>query len=613
MFFRRTLAFALVGSIGLGGALAACDDGGEGLGASPDAAVDATAPDAQVADGGADGGSAVRVRIVAFNDFHGNLEPPSGSSGAVLVPIGDPLVGTLGADAGVKLDSDAGVASVPAGGAAFLAAHVARLRAEAPNTLVVSAGDLTGASPLVSNVFRDEPSVLVMNALGLDFNGVGNHEFDRGLAELLRLTKPGCTLGDCDGGAFAGAKFTYLAANVVEEASSAAILPRYGIRTFGSAKVAVVGMTLEGTPDVTVASNVKGLRFEDEVTTVNALVPTLKAEGAAAIVVVVHQGGFQGAAGTYDSCTQMSGDILAITAALDPAVDAVVSGHTHQAYDCNVGGRLLTSAASFGRVVTAIDLDIDPTAKKVVSKTAKNHVVTRNVAPDPAVAAIVADYRGRSATVSQTIVGHVTADLAANAIAIGSASCETPLGDVIADAQLAATSSPEAGGAVVAFMNPGGIRADVVYAPSGNESPGAVTYGEAFTVQPFSNNLVTMTLTGAQIKAILTAQLSQSPPRILSVSTGFSYAYNYDAVAKTGAIVPDSVKLGGVAIDDGTPYRVTANAFLAGGGDKFTPFASGTGRVSGKVDLDALLDHLAKNDPLAPPALDRISGNACQP
>jgi 5'-nucleotidase len=605
------LRLALVGAFGLSafaiaGVLAACGSN--------------SSADEQAANVGE--GSNVQVQILAVNDFHGNLQPPTGSSGMVTAKLDDPIA--QAPDAGIVPSPDAGTALVPAGGAAFLATHVKDLRAKNPYTVLVSAGDLTGASPLLSNLFKDEPSVLVMNQIGLDYEGVGNHDFDRGLAELLRLQKGGCSLGDCDAGAghFGGAKYEYLAANVEDTETKQTVFPPFALKEIGGVKVAFVGMTLEATPSVTVASAVQGLEFENEVTTVNALVPELKKAGASAIVVLLHQGGLQAPTGTYDSCSALTGDLLPLLAgnpeagkpALDPAVDVVVSAHTHQAYNCTVDGRLVTSAASFGRVVTKIDLTIDKKAGKVVAKQAKNIAVTRDVTPDPDVAGILAEYETKAAPLANRVVGHITGDITASAKTAGSVSCETPLGDLIADAQLAATKDAAAGGAVLAFMNPGGIRTDLV-AKAPNKTDGTITFAEAFAVQPFSNNLVTMTLTGVEIQTLLDQQFVNTTPRMLQVSSNFSYSYTYDAATQRGTVDASSIKIGGEPVDPQRTYRVTVNAFLAGGGDGFAVLKSGTDRLSGEVDLDALVAYLGANSsesaPLQPPTSNRYTGNAC--
>ena len=593
----------------------ACKGSDDGGGVSSDAGDSAT--------GDTPAGGAVQVQILAINDFHGSLQPPTGSGGLITAPLTDP-VSDAGPDSGGKVDPDAGTATVPAGGAVFLAAHIKALRARNPNTVVVSAGDLTGASPLLSNLFKDEPTVLVMNTIGLDFEGVGNHDFDRGLTELQRLQSGGCSLGDCDAGLgnFAGAKFEYLAANVQSATTSATVFPPYAIKELAGAKIAFVGMTLEGTPGVTVATAVAGLSFKNEVQTVNALVPELRSKGADAIVVLLHQGGFQDSTGTYDSCANLTGDLLPIlkgnadagSPGLDPAIDVVVSAHTHQAYDCTIDGRLVTSAASFGRIVTAIDLTIDPATHKVTAKHAHNEPVTRDVTPDPDVAAIVAKYETESAPLAHKVVGWIASDVSSNPKTIGSVSCETPMGDVIADAMLEATRATDKGGATLALMNPGGVRADLVAKATGKDD-GAVTYAEAFAVQPFSNNLVTLTLTGDQLQKILQAQFGGTSPKVLQVSSNVKYSYTYDAAAKAATIDLAGVLIDGVALDLAKGYRVTTNNFVAGGGDGFATFKAGTDRLSGMIDLDALVAYLgaksSKATPLAPPTLGRITGNGC--
>jgi 5'-nucleotidase len=549
----------------------------------------------------------LHVQILAINDFHGNLEPPAGSNGVVVASPSDPIAALPGARV-----LDAGVALVPAGGAAYLAAHIARLRAENPDTIVVSAGDLTGASPLLSNLFADEPSIVVMNSLGLDYEAVGNHDFDRALAELTRLAHGGCSLGDCDSGArFDGAAFGYLAANVTNTATQKTAFPPYAIRDVagGRARIAFIGETLKGTPGVATARAMKGLAFEDEAVAANALVPELKAAGVSAIVLVLHQGAMQSPAGTYDSCVGLSGDLLPVLDRLDPAITVVASGHTHQAYDCTIGGRLVTSAMSYGRLVTKIDLTIDPLKKVVVDQHAQNVPVTRDIAPDAKVAQIVSDYAARSASLTGRVVGWVKGDFTANAKVAGSASCETPLGDLIADAQRAATNAD------IALMNPGGIRADLVVKHPGRPD-GAITFAEVFEVEPFGNDLVTMTLTGAQLQGLLEAQFgSRSEPRILQLSDGFTYRYAFDRASNTAKV--SGLVLHGKPVAPSERYRVTVNSFLAGGGDTFRVLKEGTERQNGGPDIDALVSYLGKasspSRPLAPPrTLGRITGDGCK-
>ena len=608
-----------------------------GVACSPQAAEPATPPPRPTAvlDSGApmEAGEAsarrapVRVQILAFNDLHGYLEPPAGSTGYVVAKPDDPIASL--ADAGVRMSADGGAALVPAGGAAYLATFVRRLREQNPNTFFVSAGDLTGASPLLSNLFDDEPTVLVMNHVGLDFEGVGNHDFDRGLGELERLAHGGAagaeeaTSGGHDAGrpAFPGAKFEYLAANVTRDGVTGTVLPPYAIREVAGVKIAFIGVTLEETASVTKADAVKGLSSGNEIATVNALVPELRKRDVSAIILLVHQGGFQDSSGTYDSCEGFSGtlDKLLIGGpdrlGLDPSVDVVASGHTHQAYNCVIDGRLVTSAASYGRVVTKIDLVIDPDARRVVEKHARNIAITRDVPPDPEVLSTIAAYRRKAAPSMNRIVGYVKEDFVSKPEVVGSQSCETPLGDLIADAQLAATHDARHGKADIAFMNPGGIRADLL-ARQQDRPLHAVTYADAFEVQPFGNDLVTMSLTGTQIRTLLQAQFQRDRPRLLQPSEGFGYSYRYDLFTRKATIDTWSVRLRGVLVDPEKTYRVTVSMFLAEGGDDFDTFKQGTLRTNGGRDLEALTGYLQRNSsaraPLAPRPLGRVVGNACK-
>lgn len=522
----------------------------------------------------------VDIQILAINDFHGNLEPPTGSSGR----IGD----------------------VSAGGVEYLATHIDRLRAANPNTAVVSAGDLIGASPLISALFHDEPTIEAFNRIGLDFNAVGNHEFDEGIAELIRMQEGGCHAVDgcLDGDPFDGAAFRFLAANVVWERSGEPIFPAYRIRSFAAVKVAFIGMTLEDTPTLVSPAAITGLKFLNEADTVNALVPELKRKGVETIIVLIHEGGFP--TGGYNECPGISGPIVSIVNRLDPEVDVVITGHTHQAYNCRIDGKLVTSAASFGRLVTDIDLTLDRTTGEVSRMAANNVIVTRDAAKAPALGALLDKYRGVLDPLVKRIIGSITADITHDA----TAASESALGDVIADAELAATADPVYGGAVVAFQNPGGIRADLSYAQIAAEGDGNVSYNEAFSVLPFDNTLVTMTLTGAQIEELLEQQFVGCPngqpfDRILQVSDGFRYAWN-PAGPACDKVDPVSIAIAGTPVEPPARYRVTVNSFLAEGGDQFTVLTQGTDRLSGTRDLDALLTYFKARSPVAPGPKNRI-------
>lgn len=552
----------------------------------------------------------VRVKIIAFNDFHGALEPPN-----LAVP---------------DTRADGTPVRVPAGGAAYLASAIATLRAANPNNVVVSAGDLISASPLVSAQFLDEPTILAMNLIGLDFNAVGNHEFDRGSAELLRMQNGGCAKHgirtpcrlDPD---FPGARFRFLAANV-STGGGGTLFPAYAIRRFGSGRRAVrvgfIGLTLKETATLVTPSGVAGLSFGDEAEAINALVPKLRREGADAIVVLIHQG-LSGQAGYNDkTCAAVDGGLLPILARLDRQVDLVVSGHTHNPYVCDYGRIdpsrpfLVTSAGRSGSLVTDIELSIDPSTGTVGERRADNIIVQSEAYRDgsgpvplvegfarftrePGVAALVARYAAAAAPIIARVVGRLRGPASRAAAPSG----ESVLGNLIADAHLAATAAPGAGAARIAFTNATSVRTDVIPA-----ADGSVTFGQLFAAQPFGNDLVVKTMTGAQIRAVLEQQFasgtnSVTKPIMLLPSRGFSYSY--DLTRPAGARILD-LRLDGEPVRDEVRYRVTMNSFLAAGGDNFTVFRDGTDPIVGPQDIDALESYIARGGNLVPSTADRI-------
>ena len=519
----------------------------------------------------------VDVQVLAIADFHGHLDPPTGSEGEVQ--------------------------GIPAGGAEYLATHIRQLEANRRNSVVVSAGDLIGGSPLLSAIFHDEPTIEAMNLVGLDLNGVGNHEFDEGVAELTRMQNGGChpVDGCLDGDAFAGAAFRFLAANVVRTTTGATLFPPYQVRAFQDVKVAFIGVTLEQTPEVVLPSGVAGLAFSDEADTVNALVPELRRKGIEAIVVLLHQGG--GQSGGYNECQGLSGPVVDIVTRMNDAVDVVIAGHTHQAYNCVIDGKVVTSPGADGRLLSDVELSVDKRSGQVVTARADNLVVTRNVPKATDVGNLLSKYRNLAGALENRTVGTITADLTRSETTAG----ESALGDVLADAQLAATDGSGEGQSVVAFTNPGGIRTDLMYAPSGSEGAGKVTYGEAFAVQPFGNGLVSMNLTGAQLDTLLEQQwCGQNAQRVLQVSAGFTYTW--DATKPVcDRVDPATIRLAGAPIDLGGTYRVTVNSFLAEGGDRFTVLTHGSSRLGGPSDLDALIAYFALNSPVGPGPRSRIT------
>ncbi len=563
----------------------------------------------------------VTLSLLALNDFHGNILPPSAP---VLAPDAANPAGTR----------------VSAGGAAYLSTLVRSLKAQNPErTLVVAAGDMVGASQLSSGLFHDEPTVEVLNHLGLDVASVGNHEFDRGSAELLRLQNGGCFPPAADGsagvvgrdtcmnqGQFAGAKFRYLAANVRVTATGKTLFAPYDIRTVDGVKVGFMGLTLRDTPSMVVPSGVAGLAFDDEVATINALVPVLQSQGATVIVVLIHQGGQTTARTVQDkSCPGLAGDILPIADRLNPAVDLVVSGHTHQEYVCTrPSGLLITQSGFYGRLLTKIDLLIDRASGKVLAKDANNLVVVNDqgvkdptgkpvalpaqlttLAPDPEVGALVRRYGDLSATISDAVIGRIAAPLDRQTNPAG----ESTLGAVIADAYLVGASRTEDGSrpAQIAFTNPGGIRSDL-------SSTLSVSFGQLFNVLPFNNTLVSMDLTGQQIVRLLEQQWERASSRgvVMSVSNGFGYTW--DAAAPAGAargqgrrVLPGSLTLHGAPVRADTSYRVVTNSFLADGGDGFTVFQQGTNRQTGDVDSAVVKLYLRMKGVLPVPTLGRIT------
>jgi len=512
----------------------------------------------------------VHVQFLALNDFHGNLEPPSGT---------------------VRLSDG----TVPAGGGAWLAAHVAKLRAEDPDTLVVGAGDLIGASPLPSALTHDEPSITVMDALGLDVSSVGNHEFDEGADELLRLQRGGCRADDpqCKAPGFPGAHFTYLAANVFDRSGNT-FLPGTALKKVGGATIGFVGVVLRETPSVVTPSGIAGLTFGDEADAVNAAVPKLRQAGADAIVVLIHQGGAQAPGSPPGECRGFTGPLVDIAQRFR-GVDVIISGHTHQAYVCpDLGGALTTSAGAFGRFLTRIELDLDPVQHHVLSRKATQVAVTHDIAPDARAKAIVDRAVADAAPLAGKRVGRLAVGLSRKASEAG----ESSLGSVVADAHLAVTRKS---GAAIAFTNSGGLRADL---PAGD-----VTYAQAFAAQPFGNTLVTFTITGGQLTTVLEQQWLGSRPKILQPSANVSYAWSASA-APGSRVVPGSLKVDGRPLAPDTRVRLTVNSFLAAGGDGFTVFVEGTERVVGPPDLEALVEYLRPTldgAALAKPAGPRIT------
>jgi 5'-nucleotidase len=519
------------------------------------------------------GGAGVEpIQILALNDFHGNLEP----------------TGTIAySDAGQRREEQLG-------GAARIGAALARLRQGQEHSITVAAGDLIGASPLASAHFLDEPAIMALNRMGLALAAVGNHEFDRGTAELRRMQQGGCevhtTRQPCQlDRPFEGASFTYLAANVLDDAGDT-LFPGTSIKSFGDVRLGFIGMTLKGTATLVSPAGTRGYRFADEADTANAAAERLLADGADAVVLLIHQGGAVDPAFNTAECPGLSGDILPILDRLSPDIRLVISGHTHAAYVCELAGadgtkRLLTSAGRYGYFVTDLKLEVDPASNAVLSMSARNVPVSASSGEQADIAAVVARYVDATRPLAERRLGTVrgTPQQAGR-------DTDSSVGNLLTDAQLAATQGAEQGGAELALLNSGGVRSRLEPA-----ADGAVTYGQLFALQPFGNTLVVVELTGAQLKTVLEQQFTQESPAsirqsLLIPSRGFTYAFDRSRAAGDRIV---ELRLNGMPIEPGRTYRVTVNNFLASGGDGFSVLADAPVVAEGGVDLDALEAYVA--------------------
>ncbi|WP_211194711.1 bifunctional metallophosphatase/5'-nucleotidase [Pyxidicoccus fallax] len=524
------------------------------------------------------------VKVLGFNDFHGQLSPRT--------------VGTR-----------------PAGGAAVLASYLKAAQAGMEDrTVIVHAGDHVGASPPASALLQDEPAISFLNLLGnahcsswwrmnprCNLVGtLGNHEFDEGRAELLRLLYGGAhPEGPFLEDPYRGTTFPYVSANVVDARRGEPLLPPYVVKMLRGIPVGFVGAVTRTTPRIVTPAGVAGLAFEDEAVAINRAVAKLKRQGVRAIVVTIHEGDRMT---TYEGPTNPDlpgpgGSIADIVERLDDEVDVVVSGHAHSFTNALVKtstGKtvLVTQAFSSSTAYADISLKLDPFTRDVVAKSAAVYTTWADagpgLTPDPKVAALVKRAEDAVAPLVNRVLGTSAQDITRTVSPAG----ESALGNLIADAQRAKM------GTDFAFMNPGGIRADL--------DAGAITWGELFTIQPFANDLVRMDLTGAQVKTVLEQQWSDpARPRILQVS---GLTVRYDSSLPSGSRIV-SVRKGGVELDPAGLYSVTVNSFLAGGGDGFVELLNGANRVVGPVDLDGLVEYVLgfEGEPVSTTIEGRIS------
>lgn len=489
-------------------------------------------------------GEEVRLQLLAINDFHGQIETYVSSSGAM------------------------------SGGAALLGGYLDAREAEAKAangiTWRLGVGDLIGASPAASGLLQDEPTIEALDEMDFMYSVVGNHEFDEGLSELYRLQYGGFSAVT---GHWEPTHMQYLAANVVREDTGDPVFPPYAIRYARGIPVGIIGVVYEGTPTIVTASGVAGLEFLPEAETVNTYVAELKAKGVETIIVLLHNGG----SGTTSGGT-ITGDFVPVVEAMDDEVDVVLSGHSHNRYWGYIDGKLVTSAYSAGRAFADVDLVLDRETGDVSSRSAAivNVALGAGVEPNAKVAAIVAEAVERVAPIVNAVVGTAASDMARTQNAAG----ESELGNLVADGQRWKQQTQ------IAVCNPGGIRTDL--------AAGEVTFGELFAIQPFGNYLVTMKMTGAQLDTMLEQQWVGQGTKIQMLQIS-GITYSWSASAPVGSKVdPANIYVGGAPIDPAATYTVTANNFLAEGGDNFLVFKAATDKAYWGIDLDALVEYVAQ-------------------
>ena len=620
------LVITLFAACAASGLLSGCNDDNNNGGSSSSSSSSSSGSSSSSSSSSGAATASATVRVIAFNDFHGYIDSPG------TVSVTDPADSTK-------------TIKEPLGGAAYFSTLVQQLKAQNPLNVVVGAGDMVGASPLDSALFHDEPTIQALSQIGLEFSSVGNHEFDKGQTELLRKQNGGCYNGGTVGGdtclvngSFSGAGWKYLAANVIDNSTGKPVFPAYAIKQFdvgGGKKVGVafIGLVLKETPTLVTSSGVANLTFGDEAAAANALIPEIQKQGVNAIVVLIHQGIYTKVGFNDKTCSGANGELTSILDKLDPSIPLVISGHTHWSYICPQGQGAstskvyYTSAGKYGEYITALDLTLDTASGKITGIAADNKLVVNDtgtnpaptayptLSPDAAIAALVGQYDKASAPLVNKLVGTIAADFNTTGESVSAGkSGESPLGDIIADSQLVA-SQADPSPAVIAFMNPGGIRNSLYFNPASAGIPaganiqnGQITYGEAYNVQPFGDILTDLDLTGDQIYTLLGQQwVNQTSPKILEVSKGFTYTWDNSKPDGASKVVDGSVMLNGAAIDKAKTYRIEANNFVAGGGDGFTIMTQGKNLYTGPVDIDAFVAYLKANAPLTPATPNRIT------
>ncbi|SEN63447.1 5'-nucleotidase [Mesobacillus persicus] len=457
------------------------------------------------------------------------------------------------------------VGGKPAGRVDYLAAYLKQRQAEnEKNTLLIHTGDMVGASPPVSALLQDEPTIRILNKLNFDIGTVGNHEFDEGRNELQRLIQGGTHEQTGD---FAGSEFPWVVANVVDENTGNPVLPPYKVIKVNGMPIAFIGVVYSETPSIVVPSGVAGLKFTDEVEAINRYIPELKEQGVRSIIVLAHNPGSSSVNGDNPS-----GELVDIANGVDDEVDIIYGAHNHAYMNSMVDNKLLVQSYSYGTAFSDVDIEIDPKTKDIVTKRAE--IITTfqgGMEPDPEISDLLTNYEAAV----EPIVNRVVGSAATHLTALRNDNGESVMGNLVADAQRQAMKTD------IALMNPGGIRADI--------DEGDITWGEVYTVQPFNNDLVKMTMTGQQIRDVLNQQWGTNTT-MLQIS---GFTYTWDGRQPSGQRIVSIQLPDGSEMDSNQTYTVTANSFLAGGGDGFTVFTKAQNKEIGPVDLDALVDFIS--------------------
>ncbi|USK39829.1 bifunctional 2',3'-cyclic-nucleotide 2'-phosphodiesterase/3'-nucleotidase [Cytobacillus firmus] len=489
------------------------------------------------------------VQLLGINDFHGQLDTFN--------------------------------AGLNAGGVEYLAAHLKQREAANPNTIMLHAGDAVGASSPVSALLQDEPTINMLKEIGFDIGTVGNHEFDEGVDEMLRLINGGAHPKTVEKyGEFEGADFPYVAANVVDETTKEPILDPYVIKEVNGVPIGFIGIAYSDTPGIVTPSGTAGVEFTDEAEAINKYTADLKEQGVKSIVVITHNP----AVSDLDGANPQE-ELAEIANAVDDEVDVMFGGHNHKYTNTVVDGKLLVQSYSYGTAFSDVDLTIDPVSGDIVAKKAEIVNAARDIEPDAAIKEMLDAYVADAAPILNEVIGHTSTGISRDVNADG----ESPMGNLIADSMIAQTNTD------FAFMNSGGVRAGI--------DAGDITWKEAFTVQPFGNDLVTLTLTGAQIKELFEQQWG-SKERIMHVS---GLKVTYDSSRAAGDRIVSLVKTDGTPITAEQEYSVTVNNYMADGGDGYSALLNGKNRTVDIVDLDALLNYIKEQKEVNPVVEGRIT------